>query len=217
MALLVGADGDKLSKRLGSLSVESLRDEEGFEPMAITSLLAKIGTSDPVEVRESVEALAAEFDFSKLSRTPARFDPAELARLNAKLVHAMDYADVKERLSDLGADGGEAFWTAVRPNLERVRDVIEWKTLVEGPVTPVIEDAEYAATAAQLLPEGDYTLETWGAWTAAIKAQTGRKGRDLFKPLRLALTGQERGPEMDRLLMLIGRERAMKRLAGETA
>ena len=217
MALLVGADGDKLSKRLGSLSVEALREEEGFEPMAVTSLLAKIGTSDPVEARDSVAALASEFDFAKLSRTPARFDPAELARLNARLVHALDYADVKDRLADLGADGGEAFWTAVRPNLERVRDVIEWKTLVDGPVTPVIEDADYAAAAAALLPEGEYTLETWGEWTAALKAKTGRKGRDLFKPLRLALTGQARGPEMDQLLMLIGRERARRRLSGETA
>jgi glutamyl-tRNA synthetase len=217
MALLVGADGDKLSKRLGSLSIESLREEEGFEPMAITSLLAKIGTSDPVEVRESIEALAADFDFAKLSRTPARFDSAELARLNARLMHAMGYDEVKERLIDLGADGGEAFWAAVRPNLERVRDVIELLRLVEGPVEPVIEDADYIATAADLLPQGDFTLESWGQWTSALKEQTGRKGRDLFKPLRQALTGQERGPEMDQLLMLIGPARAKQRLAGETA
>lgn len=217
MALLVGADGDKLSKRLGSLSIKSLREEEGFEPMAITSLLAKIGTSDAVEVRETIAELADEFEFSKLSRTPARFDPGELTRLNARLVHAMEYETVSERLGDLGADDGEAFWAMVRPNLERVRDVLEWRRLVEGPVEPVIEDAEYAATAAQLLPEGELTCESWGEWTGALKAQTGRKGRDLFKPLRLALTGQERGPEMDQLLMLIGSERAKKRLAGETA
>ena len=217
MALLVGADGDKLSKRLGSLSVGSLRDDEGFEPMAITSLLAKIGTSDPVEARESIEALAADFDFAKLSRTPARFDPADLARLNARILHAMDYDAVKERLVVLGADGGEAFWAAVRPNLERVGEVIEWRRLVEGPVEPIIEDANYAALAAELLPAGELTLESWSEWTGALKEQTGRKGKDLFKPLRLALTGQERGPEMNQLLMLIGQDRAKKRLAGQTS
>lgn len=216
MALLVGADGDKLSKRLGSLSVESLREEEGFEPLAISSLLAKIGTSDPVEARESIEALAADFDFAKLSRTPARFDPVELGRLNARLVHAMSYADVQQRLVDLGADGGEAFWAAVRPNLERVREVIEWRRLVEGPVEPIIEDAEYAAIAAELLPAGELTLDSWGEWTGALKEKTGRKGKDLFKPLRLALTGQERGPEMNQLLVLIGQERAKARLTGQT-
>jgi len=215
--LLVGADGEKLSKRLGSLSVEGLREEEGFEPMAILSLLAKIGTSDPVEARSSLEALIEDFDFAKLSRTPARFDPAELARLNARLVHEMDYAEVKDRLAALEADGGEAFWNAVRANLTRVRDVAEWRLLVEGPVDPVIEDADYTAEAADLLPDDPLTPETWREWTGALKEKTGRKGKALFLPLRLALTGQPHGPEMDVLLSLIGAVRAKKRLRGERA
>ncbi|MGJ3232202.1 MAG: glutamate--tRNA ligase [Oceanicaulis sp.] len=215
--LLVGPDGEKLSKRLGSLAIADLRSVEGFEPLAVLSLLAKIGTSDPVEIRTRIDQLAAGFDLAKISRTPARFDPAELERLNAKLLHALDYADVKERLAGMDADGGEAFWHAVRPNLTRLKDVAEWRRLVDGPVDPVIEDEAYAAEAAALLPAEPLGPESWAQWTGALKEKTGRKGKDLFKPLRLALTGQERGPEMAELLPLIGAETARKRLRGERA
>ncbi|WP_286800465.1 glutamate--tRNA ligase, partial [Oceanicaulis sp. UBA2681] len=122
-ALLVGADGDKLSKRLGSLSIEDLREIDGYEPMAVCSLLAKIGTSDAVDARDDLQQLADEFEFGKLSRTPARFDPEELKRLNAKLVHAMSYAEAQPKLAALDADGGEAVWLTVRPNLTFVKDV----------------------------------------------------------------------------------------------
>ncbi len=214
--LLIGADGEKLSKRLGSLSIEGLREEDGYEPMAILSLLAKIGTSDPVEARDSLDQLVAEFSFDKISRNPARFDPAELTRLNAKLVHAMGYGDVKDRLAAMDADAGEAFWTAVQPNLEFVKDAAEFAALINGPVTPVIEDEGYAAEAAALLPEGELDGDSWSAWTTAIKEKTGRKGGALFKPLRLALTGQTRGPEMAMLLPLIGADKARRRLGGES-
>jgi glutamyl-tRNA synthetase len=210
--LLVGADGEKLSKRIGGLSVEALRDEEGFEPMAILSLLAKIGTSDPVEPRLTLTELVSELDLDKVSRTPARFDFEELKRLNARILHATDYAAVADRLD--GA--GEAFWTAIRPNIERLKDAAEWRRLIDGPVMPVIEDADYAAKAAELLPEGALDETSWGAWTNALKEATGRKGRELFMPLRQALTGQPRGPEMHVLLPLIPRETVLRRLQGET-
>ena len=216
-ALLVGADGGKLSKRMGSLGIQELRDEEGLEPMAIMSLLARIGTSDPVDAFADIDGLLEGFDLGKLSRSPARFDPEELKRVNAKLLHAMPYAEAQPRLAALGADGGEAFWDAVRPNLERLSDAADWAALVEGPVTPVIEEPDYAAAAAEHLPAGDLTGESWGEWTNALKAATGRKGKQLFMPLRLMLTGQPRGPEMAVLLPLIGREKVLKRLQGETA
>ncbi|MEE2567272.1 glutamate--tRNA ligase [Hyphobacterium marinum] len=212
--LLVGPDGEKLSKRLGALSVQGLREEEGLEPMAILSLLAKIGTSDAVEPRADLDALAADFDLDKFSRAPARFDPEELKRVNARLLHETPYGAVSERLKAMDADAGEAFWNAVRPNLEKLSDAATLVRLVNGPVTPVIEDADYAATAASLLPEGELTGESWGQWTGAIKAETGRKGRDLFLPLRQALTGDNHGPEMDKLLPLMGRERVLRRLGG---
>ncbi|WP_421792186.1 glutamate--tRNA ligase [Hyphobacterium sp.] len=210
-ALLVGADGGKLSKRLGTLAIADLR-EEGIEPMAILSLLAKIGTSDPVDAHPSLDTLIEEFSFEKFGRAPARFDPEELARLNARVLHQLDYTAVKDRLVAMEADGGEAFWHAVAPNLESLADAKSWYQLIEGPVTPVIEEADYIAEAAAALPAGELTGESWGQWTNALKEQTGRKGKALFMPLRLALTGEQRGPDMSELLPLIGRDRVLERL-----
>jgi glutamyl-tRNA synthetase len=213
--LLVGADGEALSKRLGSLSVSELR-REGYEPLAVTSHLAKIGTSDPLEVAASLEALADGFDFSKIGRAPARYDAADLARLNAQILHAMDYGSVQPRLEVIGADLGEAFWHAVRANLTTLPDIVRWAQVVAGPITPEIEDQAFAQAAAALLP-ADLDESSWQAWTNAVKEATGAKGRALFMPLRKALTGQDHGPEMASLLPLIGREKALSRLAGQVA
>mgnify|MGYP006290966313 CR=1 FL=1 len=169
-----------------------------------------------MEARDDVAALIEEFAIEKIARNPARFDVNELERLNARLLHEADYADVKGRLEAMGADQGEAFWLAVRPNLERLSDVKEWLRLVEGPVEPVVEaeDAQFIAKAAELLPSGALGPTSWQDWTAALKDATGRKGKSLFMPLRLALTGQPRGPEMSVLLPLIGRKRTVERLGG---
>jgi glutamyl-tRNA synthetase len=212
--LLVGASGEALSKRLGSLSLESLR-ADGIEAQAVASYLAKIGTSDPVEPRLSLGELAQEFDFAKIGRAPAHFVPDELLALNAKLLHAMPYAMVAGRLPPGVA--GEAFWDAIKPNLAKLADADQMARLVNGPVTPVIEDAGLAAKAASLLPPEPWDQETWGLWTKAVSAETGAKGRGLFHPLRLALTALEHGPELKKLLPLIGRERSKARLEGKTA
>ena len=209
-SLLVGADGEALSKRLGSLSISELR-AQGYEPLAITSHIAKLGTSDTLEPAPSLEALSETFDFAKMGRHPARYDPADLARLNAAVLHAMPYPQA--RLEALGADLGETFWNAVRANLTVFADVEEWAQVVRGPVTPIVEDAGFLAEAAALLAD---TLD-WSAWAEAVKAKTGAKGRTLFRPLRLALTGKDHGPEMGPLLALIGREKALKRLGGQPA
>jgi len=212
--LLVGASGEALSKRLGSLSLESLR-QDGIEAQAVASYLAKIGTSDPVEPRLSLGELAQEFDFAKIGRAPAHFVPEELLALNAKLLHAMPYAMVVGRLPTEVA--GEAFWDAIKPNLAKIADAGEMARLVTGPVTPVIEDAVLVRKAAALLPPDPWDQETWGLWTKAVSHETGAKGRGLFHPLRLALTAQEHGPELKKLLPLIGRDRALARLEGKTA
>jgi glutamyl-tRNA synthetase len=209
--LLVGASGEALSKRLGSLSLEQLR-EEGMEPLAVASYLAKIGTSDPVEPRLSLGELANEFDFAKIGRAPAHFVPEELNALNAKTLHLMPYSAVAGRVPQ-----GEAFWEAIKPNLTKLSDVAEMVRLVSGPVTPVIEDAGLAAKAAALLPPEPWDEGTWSLWTKAVSAETGAKGRGLFRPLRLALTGLEHGPELKKLLPLIGRDKSLARLKGETA
>jgi glutamyl-tRNA synthetase len=215
MPLLVGADGAALSKRLGSLSISDMRDQ-GYEPIAITSHLGRIGTSDPLEVGESVQALGASFAFSKMGRSPARYDTADLDRLNAQALHGLSYEAARPRLAAADADLGEDFWNVVRPNLNKFADVVEMAKIVKGPVTPVIEDAGFAEAALRLLPE---TIDetAWSAWTNAMKAETGAKGKALFMPLRLALTGQPHGPDMAAMAPLIGRETIVRRLKGETA
>ncbi len=215
MPLLVGADGAALSKRLGSLSISDMRDQ-GYEPIAITSHLGRIGTSDPLEVGTSVEALGASFAFSKMGRSPARYDTADLDRLNAQALHEMGYEVAQPRLAALGVDLGEAFWATVRPNLNKFADVIDMATIVQGPVTPVIEDAAFAEAALGLLPE-TIDATAWSAWTSAIKEATGAKGKGLFMPLRLILTGQAHGPDMATMIPLIGRDRMIQRLKGEAA
>jgi glutamyl-tRNA synthetase len=214
--LLVGSGGEALSKRLGSLSLQSLRDD-GLEPLAIASYLAKIGTSDPAEPRLSLDALAADFDFAKIGRAPAHFDSAELLALNARLLHQLPFEAVTARLSAMGVDAGPALWDAIRPNLTTLADAGALALLVTGPITPVIEDAALAAAAAALLPPEPWDEGTWPAWTKAISTRTGARGRALYHPLRLALTGRGDGPELKKLLPLIGRGRALARLEGRTA
>jgi glutamyl-tRNA synthetase len=209
--LLVGARGEALSKRLGSLSLQQLR-EEGLEPQAICAYLAKIGTSDPVEPRLTLDDLAAEFDFGKIGRAPAHFDSDELASLNARTLHITPYAAVQDR-----AGVPENVWQAIQANLTKLSEARDLALLVTGPVTPVIEDAGLTARAVELLPPEPWNEETWGAWTKAIAAATGAKGRGLYHPLRLALTGRGDGPELKKLLPLIGRAKALSRLEGKPA
>ncbi len=217
MPLLIGADGQGLSKRLGSLSAEQLRNE-GYEPMAILSLLAKIGTSDPVEARESLAQLTMEFSFSKMGRAPARFDENELNGLNAQIVHGMSFDAVKPRLAKLpyGDKATPDFWDAVKGNLKGVPDAALWLAVVYGGglTGPELDadDQAFIGEAAKLFPAGDVTTTTWKEWVDAVKAKTGRKGKGLFMPLRRVLTDQEHGPEMDKMLVLIGGEKARARL-----
>lgn len=214
--LIVGKEGEGLSKRLGSLSIESFR-EAGIEAMAVVSHAATIGTSNDIAPHLATDSISADFSFDKISRAPARFDVAELALINAKLLHETPFETVAARLEALDIHGGGAFWEAVRGNLEKIDDVKIWWAVVQGPIAPVIEDAAFCETARGLLPESDFDESSWGAWTKRIKEETGAKGKALFHPLRLALTGQDNGPELKGLLPLIGRERAIKRLQGERA
>ena len=208
-ALLTGAEG-KLSKRLGSLGVEHFR-EEGIEPAALRSLLARLGTSQPVEAFLDPQPLIDSFDFAHFGRAPARFDEAELAQVNARVLHQLPYAAVAEQLP-VGMDA--AAWDAVRPNLVRVSDAAAWWAVIEGPVTQETpaEDRDYLAQAAALAATIDWAGDPWHALTGALKAAAGRKGKSLFLPLRRALTGLDHGPDMAALLPLIGRERALARL-----
>jgi glutamyl-tRNA synthetase len=215
-SLLIGADGQALSKRLGALSVQSFRDE-GLEPMAVLCHAALVGTSDAIEPFTSRDELAAKLDFAKISTAPGRFDIADLKVLNSKLLHMLEYRDVTERLRALGIEGHENFWSAVRGNLEVFADARVWWDVVAGDIEPVIEDSKTTVAAATVLPAEPWGEDTWSEWTAAVKAKTGAKGKALFHPLRLALTGREAGPELKALLPLMGRDRVLARLEGKRA
>ena len=216
MALLAGADGEGLSKRLGSLSIAELRNND-IEAMSIASLLARIGTSDPVVPTAQVARIIVGFDITRFGRATAKFDPAELAQVNAKVVQELTFAAVAERLDAVAVGGGEPFWMAVRDNLSGVGEAGDWWQICTQPITPVIESANVTSAAADLLPDGDLEASIWQDWTKAIGAVSGAKGRGLFMPLRLALTGREKGPEIAPLLAFMGRERVLARLRGETA
>ncbi len=215
-SLLVGKDGQTLSKRLGSLSIEGMR-EDGLEAMAVACHAALVGTSDAIEIYPSLQALAVPFDLSKISRAPGRFDTEDLVALNAKLLHGLNFAAVEDRLVKMGIDGGEAFWNAVRGNIRRLADAAQWWNVVSGSITPVIENAGFCAAAAAALPPEPWNDETWDRWTTAVKVASGAKGRALFHPLRLALTGTGAGPELKVLLPMMGRARAGNRLRGQAA
>ena len=216
LALLTGADGQGLSKRLGSASLADLR-QDGIEPLALASLLSRMGTSQAVELAADMDELAREFTFERISRASPRFDPRELDHLNSRRLHTLEWAEAETRLTDLGiADAGPAFWDAVKGNLTRFAEVKDWWQVVSGPCDVIIEDAAFIARALALLPPEPWDVSTWSAWTALVKESTGAKGKALFHPLRLALTGRENGPELKALLPLIGRAKAVARLSGQS-
>ncbi len=211
-ALLVGSEG-KLSKRLGALGCDAFR-ERGIEPDAVVALLARLGTSLPVEPVADRVKLIESFDLATFGRAPARFDDVELERLNHAIVHQLDYAQVADRLPE-GMD--QAAWSAVRPNLETVAGAADWWEVITGPIeVPALsdEDRAFVAQASRILV---WSGDPWASLTANLKTATGRKGKALFMPLRQALTGREHGPDMHALLPLIGEAEARARLSQAAA
>jgi glutamyl-tRNA synthetase len=217
LSLLTAEGGGGLSKREGSLSLGDLQ-AEGIEPLALASLLARLGTSTTIALAPSMAALAEEFELGRFGRSPAQFDTGELAKLNRDYLHQLDFVAAAPRLAALGLGAaGEAFWLAVRGNIERIDAAREWWEVCNGPIAPRIEDRELLSEAARNLPPEPWSRETWRQWTQVLQKSSAKSGRALFHPLRLALTARERGPELRDLLPLIGRARALARLTGETA
>jgi glutamyl-tRNA synthetase len=212
--LLTGAEG-KLAKRLGSTGVEALR-EAGIEPEALIAKLARIGTSLPVEPLADPAPLIAGFDFATFGRAPARFDLAELEKLNARIVHQLPFARVRDRLP---AGMAEADWAAIRPNLWTVAEAADWWDILHGHVEQRAagEDLAFLAAAADAAESLDWADSPWPQLVAKLKESTGRAGKPLFHPLRRALTGRDSGPEMAALLPLIGRDVAVARLRASAA
>ncbi|MDA7428146.1 glutamate--tRNA ligase [Primorskyibacter aestuariivivens] len=205
-SLLTGPQGEALSKRLGTLALRDLR-ESGVEPMAVLSLMARLGSSDPVELRTEMAELIDGFDLSRFGSAPTKFDAEDLYPLTARYLQTLDYTSVKDEIAALGVPDAlaERFWTVTRENITTKSDLKGWWEMFRDGAEPVIdaEDAEFVAEAMALLPEGPFDGDTWGTWTGAVKQATGRKGRGLFMPLRKALTGMERGPDMSDVMPLL--------------
>ncbi|SMX32067.1 glutamate--tRNA ligase [Maliponia aquimaris] len=205
-SLLTGPQGESLSKRLGTLSLRDLR-AAGIEPEALLSLMARLGSSQPVELRMSLEEIAEGFDLSTFGSAPTKFDVEDLYPLTAKKLHGLPLSEVAEELRALGVPDAlaERFWTVVRENIVTRKDIAEWWALCRDGAAPVVdaEDEGFVAQAFALLGAPPYDAATWGTWTAAVKEATGRKGKGLFMPLRKAVTGRERGPEMGDLMPLL--------------
>ena len=205
-SLLTGPQGEALSKRLGTLALRDLR-EQGVQPMALLSLMARLGSSDPMELRSEMSELIEGFDVGSFGTAPTKFDVADLFPLTANVLQAKPLADVADQIADLGvpADLAETFWTVTRDNITTLKDLAAWWTLFSEGADPVVddEDAECVAQAMAMLPEGPFDDTTWKTWTGAVKEATGRKGKGLFMPLRKALTGQSHGPDMSATMTLL--------------
>ncbi|WP_126977777.1 glutamate--tRNA ligase [Frigidibacter oleivorans] len=210
-SLLTGAQGEELSKRLGTLSLRDLR-ARGVAPEALLSLMARLGSSKPVELRMSLDELAEGFDIATFGAAPTKFDAEDLFPLTQKRNQALPFAAVADRIAALGIPEGmaERFWAVASQNITVLDDLGHWADLVLNGAEPDIapEDAEFIAQAMTLLPDPPYDATTWSEWTARVKEATGRKGKALFMPLRKAVTGQAQGPEMADLLPLMQRVRA---------
>ncbi len=203
---LTGPQGEKLSKRLGTLALRDLR-AAGIEPMALLSHMARLGSSQPAELYGSIDELAEGFDLSSFGASPTKFDEQDLFPLTARILAARPFAEVADTIAALGVPSelAEPFWTVARENISTMADLADWWDLCRGGAAPLVdaEDADFVAEAFKLLPPPPYDGNSWGNWTGAVKDATGRKGKGLFMPLRKAVTGRERGPDMAALMPLL--------------
>ena len=217
LPLITGEHGEGLSKRLGSLGIGQLR-EQGVESLTISSYLAKLGTSHEIAPAHSLEQLIEQFSMQKFAQNSPKFSRSELDRLNTKIIHNMNHEQASLRLSNLSLPAiTQNFWDVARNNIESWHDIKNIWTLCYGVITPQINDQEYIKQALQILPPEPWDTSTWSLWTNKLKELTGRKGKDLFMPLRKAITAHEHGPEMHHLLLLIGYNKVYQRLSGNTA
>ena len=210
-ALLKASSGDKLSKRDNVISIDSFR-KSNLEPLAILSLLATIGTSQSIELKESLNQIISEFKLETISTSPGRIEIDVLNALNKKQVQKLNFDEVSERLKNIDEKIDEKFWNTIRSNLETVEGVKQWSDIVFDSKLIEAEDKEYIKSAMELIPDDPWDENTWELWTSAIKEKTGRKGKELFLPLREAFTGMSHGPEMKLLIQLIGREKILERV-----
>ncbi len=203
-SLLTGPQGEALSKRLGTLALRDLR-KQGIAPQAVLSLMARLGSSEPVELRSTVEEIVNGFDVTKFGSAPTKFDVEDLWPLTARYLATLNAEDVADHLTDVPADKKVAFWDAIKGNITKLDDIADWWSFFQNGAVPLVadEDRDFIAQAFDILGDPPYAADTWSSWTTAVKDATGRKGKGLFMPLRKAVTGRERGPEMADVMPLL--------------
>jgi len=212
LSLLTDISGAGLSKRIGSLSLRDLK-AEGFQPMAISSLLSKVGTSDSVDIFKDINQIIFDFDIEKFGKSKPKFDKNELKSLNSKYFKLLDFEDIYDQLKKFNFEVTSGFWELVKDNIENIKQIETWWHIIYGKIKPVYNDTDFIKTCLQNLPNGNFNENTWSTWTSNIMKVSGRKGKDLYNPLRLCLTGQHRGPEMATLVLLMGRKKIIERLS----
>ena len=214
LSLLTDISGAGLSKRMGSISLRDLKDE-GFQPMAISSLLSKVGTSDAVEIFRDINQIISDFDISKFGKSKPKFDKNELRGLNSKLFKMLDFSDISNQLKKFNFKISSDFWELVKGNIENLEELEQWWNIIYGNIEPKYNDENFLNTALETLPEGNFDKNTWTNWTSILMKETGRKGKELYNPIRMSLTGQNKGPEMATLVFLMGREKVLERLTNK--
>ena len=214
LSLLTDISGAGLSKRLGSISLRDLKDE-GFQPMAISSLLSKVGSSDAIEIFRDINQIISDFDISKFGKSKPKFDKNELRGLNSKLFKMLDFSDISNQLKKFNFKISSDFWELVKGNIENLEELELWWNIIYGNIEPKYNDENFLNTALETLPEGNFDKNTWTNWTSILMKETGRKGKELYNPIRMSLTGQNKGPEMATLVFLMGREKVLERLTNK--
>ena len=214
LSLLTDISGAGLSKRLGSLSLKDLRNE-GIHPMAISSLLSKVGTSDPVEIKKEIKTIILDFDINKFGKSKSKFDKNELSILNSKIYQLIDFEEINEDLNKMNISITKEFWNLIRGNIALLKNVKDWWDICFGTIDTIIENQDFLDLALEVLPIDQFNETTWSAWTKKISQETGKKGKELYMPLRLCLTGQNKGPEMADLILMMGRDKVIKRLSNQ--
>ena len=214
LSLLTDISGVGLSKRLGSISLRDLKDE-GFQPMAISSLLSKVGSSDAIEIFRDINQIISDFDISKFGKSKPKFDKNELRGLNSKLFKMLDFSDISNQLKKFNFKISSDFWELVKGNIENLEELELWWNIIYGNIEPKYNDENFLNTALETLPEGNFDKNTWTNWTSILMEETGRKGKELYNPLRMCLTGQNKGPEMATLVFLMGRGKVLERLTNK--
>ena len=214
LSLLTDISGAGLSKRLGSISLRDLKDE-GFQPMAISSLLSKVGSSDAIEIFRDINQIISDFDISKFGKSKPKFDKNELRGLNSKFFKMLDFSDISNQLKNFNFKISSDFWELVKGNIENLEELELWWNIIYGNIEPKYNDENFLNTALETLPEGNFDKNTWTNWTSILMEETGRKGKELYNPLRMCLTGQNKGPEMATLVFLMGRGKVLERLTNK--